>query len=144
MRSCTSNTASTEWLRGVSGVFRTGVAVFTSTSHRVSACAGMGSCVFGSTFRNGFYLGHDGSVKQTRTCSCWNIWITSCPRRNTYPRLYIWDLRLQSVSFVDVLLSRNDHTRIPKHLRSSMHRQSLGTWPTVLQWPQDEPVQTRA
>ena len=37
-------------LRGVSGVLRTGVAVLTSTSHSVSACAGIGFCVLGSTF----------------------------------------------------------------------------------------------
>lgn len=45
----TSKTASIVLLRGVSGVLRTGVAVFTSTSHKVSACAGNGVCVLGST-----------------------------------------------------------------------------------------------
>jgi hypothetical protein len=35
-------------------VFRIGDAVFTSTSHSVSACAGMGSCVFGSTWNERF------------------------------------------------------------------------------------------
>lgn len=49
IRSWTSKTASTDWLSGVSCVFRIGDAVLTSTSHSVSACAGIGSWVFGST-----------------------------------------------------------------------------------------------
>jgi hypothetical protein len=48
MSRCISRTASTAAERGVSGVFRTGAAVFTSTSHRVSGWAGIGSSVFKS------------------------------------------------------------------------------------------------
>ena len=50
MRIWTSITASTDTLRGISGVLRTGDAVFTSTSQRVSAWAGMGFDVLGSTW----------------------------------------------------------------------------------------------
>jgi len=49
MRIWTSITASTDTLRGISGVLRTGDAVLTSTSQRVSAWAGMGFDVLGST-----------------------------------------------------------------------------------------------
>lgn len=47
--SCTSRTASTEWLSGVSWLFCTGAAVFTSTCQRVSVLVGMGFWVLGST-----------------------------------------------------------------------------------------------
>ena len=49
MRIWTSITASTDTLRGISGVLRTGDAVLTSTSQRVSAWAGIGFDVLGST-----------------------------------------------------------------------------------------------
>jgi len=50
MRSWISRTWSIAALSGVSGVLRMGSAVLTSTSQRVSACAGMGCWDFGSTW----------------------------------------------------------------------------------------------
>ena len=50
MSICTSRTASIDFDNGVSCVLCTGFAVFTSTSHSVSAAAGMGFFVCGCTF----------------------------------------------------------------------------------------------
>jgi len=49
MRIWISITASMDTLKGVSAVLRTGDAVLTSTSQRVSEWAGIGFDVFGST-----------------------------------------------------------------------------------------------
>jgi len=52
MRIWISITASTDTLKGVSGVLRTGDAVLTSTSQSVSEWAGMGFDVLGSTYEH--------------------------------------------------------------------------------------------
>jgi hypothetical protein len=124
-------------LRGNSCVPRTGLAVLTTTCQSVSACAGIGFCVFGSTLIACSYSTLVMMVYANNPPALPERSESRAARDERYSPVYIFEifcLRVFSTGNLHITML----TCILMRRKSSGHPLLLGQLPTDGRWPRDD------